>query len=265
MSETTGQEAPAIVSETPNPEAAQDQNQAASPEADTQAADGSEQETAAPKTFTQAELDEILQKRLAKAEAKAERRVLRALESLKGQQPSEQPRQSPYDVRPTRVQGESDDAFVDRLTDWKLDQRDRASNQTKTQAEQKVLADKTEKMYAEAAKIPGFDRVDFDELPLTSTIAEALIDSTVSAKLMAHLSANPDECERIAALKPARQAAEIGKLEDKLASAPRTSKAPAPITPVGQRGSANSNGDPSKMSMDEYIAWRKKDGARWAR
>ena len=124
MSETTGQELSAVASEVPPPEVAQ--VPATAPEADTQAADDG-QDTAAPKTFTQAELDDILQKRLAKAEAKAERRVLRILES---QQTQKQPQyqQPQTEARPQRQSGEGDDAYLDRLTDWKLDQRDRAKD-----------------------------------------------------------------------------------------------------------------------------------------
>lgn len=262
MSETTGQELSAVVSDVPNPEAAQ--VQATTPEADTQAA--TDESTAAQKTFTQAELDDILQKRLAKAEAKAERRVLRVLEQFKGtQQPQATYQQPQVDARPQRQNGEGDDAYLDRLTDWKLDQRDRASNQQRAQEQTRSLADKTEKMYAEAAKVPGFDREDFEALPLTPVIAQALIESDQGSKLMAFMAGNPEEVARIAALSPARQAAEIGKLEAKLALAPKTSQAPAPITPVGSRGSAANSADLSKLSMDQYIEARKKQGARWAR
>lgn len=263
MSETTGQEAPAVASETPNPEVALDNKATVTPEADTQAA--SEESTAEPKSFTQEELNEIVKKEKARAEAKAERRVLRALEGLKPPQAPQQQYQAPVDTRPTRFNGENDDAYLDRLTDWKLDQRERASSQQRAQEQTKTLADKTERMYAEAAKVPGFDREDFDALPLTPILAQALVESDQGAKLMAHMSANPDEVARIATLSPARQAAEIGKLEARVASAPKTSKAPAPISPVGSRGSAANSADLANLPMDQYIEARRKQGARWAR
>jgi hypothetical protein len=260
MSETTGQEAPAVASETPNPEAVQD-NKAAQPEVDTQ--DTTEESTAETKTFTQEELNDIVKKEKARAEAKAERRVLKALERLTPQAPQQQYEQR-QDAKPARREGEGDDAYLDRLTDWKLDQRDRASQQQKAQEQTKTLASKTERMYAEAAKQPGFDREEFDSLPLTPVIAEALIDSDQGAKLMAYMSANPDEVSRISALSPARQAAEIGKLEAKMATAPKTSKAPAPINPIGSRGSGN-GGDAASMSVDQWAAHMKKHGSRWVR
>lgn len=218
------------------------------------------------KTFTQEELNEIIQKEKAKAEAKAERRALKAYrETLERFAPQQQPQQeAPKSDRPQRENFSSDDDWVEAVTDWKLEKRESASKQQQQEKSANEVAIRTENIYAEAQKIPGFDRDDFDALPLTAAIASALIDSDVPAKLMAHLAANPEEVERIANLSPARQAAEIGKIETKLASAPKVSTAPAPIKPIGSRGSA-SNADPSKLQMDEYYAMRKSQGARWAR
>ena len=121
-------------------------------------------------------------------------------------------------------------------------------------------------MYAEASTIDrGFDREAFDSLPLTPVIAQAIIDSDMPSKVMVHLASNPDEVERISRLSPARQAAEIGKIETVLSAARvKASNAPAPIKPVGTRGGASA-GDRGKMSMDDYVASRAKEGARWAR
>ncbi len=73
-----GQDTPAVPSEVTPPEPAPVQK--ADPAADaTQGTEGDEKQPAATKTFTQEELNEIVQKEKAKAEAKAERRVLRTL------------------------------------------------------------------------------------------------------------------------------------------------------------------------------------------
>jgi len=260
MSDQTSPDAGVVANEAPNPEAAQ--VNAAQPEVDTQAAP--EENTGEAKTFTQEELNDIVKKEKARAEAKAERRVLKALERLTPQQAAQQQvQQHQADQRPTRRDGESDDVYLDRLTDWKLDQRERASNQQRAQAETQTLAAKTERMYAEAAKVPGFDREEFDSLPLTSVLAQTLLESDQSAKLMAFMSANPEEVGRIAALSPARQAAEIGKLETRLATS-SPSKAPPPITPLsGGRGQAHVSLETA--SLEDYAKERAKQGAPWAR
>jgi hypothetical protein len=76
---------------------------------------------------------------------------------------------------------------------------------------------------------------------------------------MAYLVNNPKEAERIATLSPARQAAELGKIEAKFPSAVKdvaVSKAPAPIKPIGSHGSASKT--PEQMTDKEFADWRKK-------
>jgi hypothetical protein len=261
---STGPDAPAVASEATPPVAAPDTN-AAAPEANTDAPKDGEESQAPAKTFTQEELNEIVEKRLAKAEAKAERRVLRALERIAP--PVQQPVQQPVDDKPKRDQFASEDEFVDKLTDWKLDQRDKSANQQRQQAQATATNTKTENLYKEAEKIPGFDRDAFEELPLTPVIAQALIESDAPAKLMAFMASNPEEVDRISTLSPARQAAEIGKLEAKLATAPpvKTTKTPAPINPVGGGTGATGTTVQNAKTMEDFMAVLKKNGSRWVR
>lgn len=256
MSESidAGQVAPVETNEVTNP-AATPENVAAPVENTEDQQDVNTQ--AEDRKFTQAELNEIIQKEKAKAEAKAERRALKAYrETLERFAPPQQPQVTQESDRPARANYTSDEDWVEAVTDWKLEKREQESKQKQQAQQQQSVASKTESIYAEAQKIPGFDREAFDELPLTPAIASALIESDVSAKLMAHLAANPDDVERIAKLSPARQAAEIGKLEISIASAPKVSKAPPPITPIGgAKGSVSK--DPSEMTDAEFAKWRK--------
>ena len=256
-----GQDAPVVDNEAQNLEVAQDK--ATTTEASTEDAQV-EKETPAEKTFTQKELDEILQKRLANVEAKAERKATQAyreaLEAVTRQQPA--PTRAASN-EPTRDQFASDADWIDAKVDHKLEQRDAARQREAAQSSQTALNSKTESIYAQAQKLDGFDRDAFDELPMTKVMAEALVDSDVAPQLMAFMSSNPDEVERIAKLSATRQAVELGKLEVKLQQAPKTTKAPAPITPIGSKGSAS----PALESADfaTYKAMRMKQGARWAR
>ena len=71
------------------------------------------------------------------------------------------------------------------------------------------------------------------------------------------------EVERIAKLSPARQTAEIGKLELKLpVNAKRTTSAPAPARPIASRTSGSK--DMENMSIEETRAYLKAHGARYA-
>jgi len=254
-----------VVVETPVTEPAASPETEATPATETQAAPEVKSEADA-KTFTQEQLNEIVQKEKAKAEAKAERRALKAYrETLERVIPQQQQAPQQADTgRPTRSQFNDDDDYVEAMTDWKMGQRDQAARQSQQAQVARTVETKTESIYAEAQKIPGFDRQEFDELPLTPAIAAALVDSDVPAQLMHYMAANPGEVAEIAKLSPARQAAAIGKLEDKVSKAPAMSKAPPPLKAVGTRGSPG-NGDMAKASMDDYIAIRAKQGARWAK
>jgi len=228
---------------------------------DTQTEEKSETEPAAEKSFTQAELNEIVQKEKAKAEAKAERRVIKALEKFQPQ--AQERQQEPVDTRPSRGQYADDETYIDAITDWKLDQREAGQKQAQEQQTQKQHLSKAESIYAEAMKA-GIDRDDLNEVAdaMPMAMRSAVVDSDIGGKLMAYMAGNPDELARISTLPPARQAAEIGKLELRLQTT-KTTKAPAPITPIGSRGSANQPLD--QMTFADYKAQRAKDGARWAR
>jgi hypothetical protein len=249
---------PALPSETATPEAAQPN--AATTQAQTDGAEGGETSPVAEKTFTQKELDDIIKREKARTEAKTERRVLRTVERLTSQnqaQPSAQS-QPAGDGRPLRSQFDNEDAWLDARDAWRDQQRVNQANNSKT-----------DKLYAEAKKVPGFDQEAFDDLPLTPAIVHALADSDVAPRLMHYMASNPEEVQRISQLPPARQAAAIGKLEAKLeaepAKLPRTSKTPDPIgDPTAKANTTTTPSDPNRMNPEQYREFRKKQGARWA-
>ena len=217
------------------------------------------------RTFTQEQLNEIIQKEKAKAEAKAERRALKAYRETLERFAPQAPIQQQPDGKPQRAAFNGDDeAYIEAVADWKIDQRDQQTRQQREAERHQSTVTKTEKLYTEASKLPGFDRDTFEELPLTPSIAQALIDSDAAPQLMAYMASNPDDIERISRLSPARQAAELGKLEAKLSVVKQHKEPPPPIRTVNGGGTVN-HSDPSKMPMDQYIEWRKKNGAKWAR
>jgi len=261
--ESTGQVAPAVAGEATPPATTTEQTVVTPQDGTAPAEEG--KEPVAPKTYSEEEVQERIERATAKAAAKAERRAFREASQIMQRQ--QQPAHQPVDEKPRRDQFANEEDYIDSLTDWKLDKRDRASNQERQAAQLNATNTRTENLYRAAEKLPGFDRDAFEELPLTPAIAEALVDSDASDKLMEYMTLNPKEVERIAALKPARQAAEIGKLEAKIASAPpvKTTKTPAPINPVG--GGTGSTGvtAQSAKTMDEFMAVMRKNGSRWVK
>ncbi len=94
-------------------------------------------------------------------------------------------------------------------------------------------------------------------VPITSTMAEIIRDSDTGPDLAYYLGKNVQEAARIAALPATRQAKELGRLEERItAPKPLPKQPPTPVSPVGGTASGGAK-DPAKMSMSEYVAWRK--------
>lgn len=208
------------------------------------------------KTFTQAELDAILEKKTAKF--MRQRDQDRAKIGVYEQQATRA--QPAAEGRPQQAQFASVDEYADAVGDWKLNQATRQQQADTAQKTQSTFAGKRDDLMSELEDADGFDAAKFHKLPISQSMAEAIVDSDQAAKLSMHLVAHPDEASRIAALSPARQAAEIGKLEAKISAVPakKPSNAPSPITPVGAKGSAvSTNLYDSKLSAEAWIAARR--------
>lgn len=222
-------------------------------------APGGEDTQKPEKTYTKAEMTEAIRREALKAEAKAERRAIKAYqETLERVLPKKQVQQHETKAsgRPSQEQYANVDDYVEAMAEWKLGQRDREYKEQRARAEQEKAIAVKEKVFAEASKDPSFDEEHFLSLPLSPLVASAILESDVSSKILVFLNANPDETRRINGLSPARQAVEIGKLEVKLGALPATSKAPSPISPIG--GSGKGNKAVSEMTDDEYAKWRAK-------
>jgi len=247
--------------------------QAATDESGTETESSEKDTQADERKFTQAELDDIIKKRIAKATAIAERKASKAyaekLEQL-AVKPQEQRQEVKAEGKPKLEQFEKVEDYVEAVAEWKLQSREQAqekqAEEQRAKRFQSEVQSKAQSVYDLAEQNPEFDHEAFDELPISDPMAFAIMDSEIAPKLMIHLQNNPEEVERIAKLPPARQAAEIGKMEAKLSVVEKVkpSNAPAPIKPVGSRGGAAS-GNPAEMTQAQYEAMRAKQGATWAR
>lgn len=252
----------------------------AAPQPETTAVPGVEtkpEEQQPLKTFTQKELDEILEKRLAKERRKREelKRRLEVTEELalrvRPKEP-EQPAKPAEEGEPKRENYESYEAYIEARAEWRADRKWEEKEakkreeeaKTRTQSEQQKL----ETSFREKAKAVAKELEDFEDVmessdaPMTQQMADAILTSELGPKIAYHLAKNPEEAQRIATLPAARQAAEIGKLEARLEGETKKpepkkepSKAPDPIEPVGAR-SASASDRPS--DKDDIETWQKK-------
>jgi hypothetical protein len=216
----------------------------------------SEKEPQVEKTFTQAELDEILAKKTAKLarqrDAERTKREEVEREIAKASIPRDEGKPNP--------QNYSDlEKYTEDVAKWALGQRDRQEQAVQSHKSAITLESKAADIQAELEEIEGFDQAKYDKLPISDAMALAIVDSDIGSKITQHLYSHPTEAERISGLSPARQAAEIGKLEEKLSTAAKPSKAPKPIEPIG-KGQAVTSRNLADLPMDEYIAARKKMG-----
>jgi len=207
-------------------------------------AEADEKETqVVEKTYSQKEFDDATTKARKKAESVAERRALKAyagkLEAMQQKPVGQETQAKVNDGMPDiATYGEDVNKYVKDMVQWELGKEREEMTRQERAYEDKVRNAKANELYGEAEKLPGFDADIFESI-LTPAIANAILNGgDIAPKLMAYLSENPKDAERIANLVPARQAAEIGKLEVKLSEAKTVtaSKAPAPMKPVGSKG-----------------------------
>lgn len=188
--------------------------------------------TAEEKKFTQADIDAMISKRLAREQRKWER-----------DQATRQPGQ-PEAMPPAPEQFESPQQYSEfiRQEAVKLVQQQEAQRQQSEILE--VYHDLEEKA---REKYDDFEQVAYNpKLPITTVMAESIQSSEVGPDVAYYLGVNPKEADRISRLSPLMQAREIGKIEVKISNAPiqkRTTSAPTPISPVTARSSGNPSYD----------------------
>ena len=196
-----------------------------------------EQTPVEEKKYSQAEIDAMIGKRLAREQRKWERE--QAQRSAEKQVvPAELP-------SPDQFQSPSDYADFIRVEAEKLVQQREAAKQ-----QSQVLESYQEREEAARDKYDDFEQVAYNpNLPITNVMAETIQHSEIGPELAYYLGSNPKDADRISRLSPYLQAKEIGKIEAKLADNPpvkKTTSAPAPISPV----TARSTGAPSHDTTD---------------
>lgn len=251
------------------PQAAEEN--AAPPEGEVTATE--DQQPEAQKTFTQEELDAIVQKRISKLERKLERQRIES--ETRAQVTQELSAKQEIPGKPTIDQFNTIEEYTEALTDWKAEQkyseikereqraaqeqRDKASR-TRMEERQQDLLEAGERKYEDFEDVVKADKTQYSQAAYL-----AILESDISADLVYHLAKNPEEAKRIEGLPAYAQAKEIGKLEDKLSAKKpiKASNAPEPVKPLGSGSSPSA--DLSKMSMDDYMAQRSKQNPVWAR
>jgi hypothetical protein len=199
----------------------------------------SQNEQVEERKYSQAEIDAMIGKRLAREQRKWEReQQQRAAETQIVKAPS----------ATSAEQFESPEAYAEALAYQKAEELLAKREAAKQQSQ--VLESYQEREEAARDKYDDFEQVAYNpKLPITNVMAETIQSSDIGPELAYYLGSNPKDAERISRMSPLSQAKEIGKIEAKLAAEPpvkRTTSAPAPISPV----SARSTGAPALDTTD---------------
>ena len=111
-------------------------------------------------------------------------------------------------------------------------------------------------------KISDFDKVlgEAKGREVKPHVTELVIESEKGGLLAYYLAKNPDVLTKLNGMSERDATKEVGRLEARLtlAKSKTATSAPAPARQVS--GAAAPSADPSKMSMEDYAAWRRKNG-----
>ena len=219
------------------------------------------EQTPEEKKFTQAELDAMISKRLAREQRKWERaqKQQAATPALSAEPPQQENFASP-------------EAYAEALAERKAVELLAKREAERQHAE--TLESYHEREEEIRTKYEDFEQVAYNpRLPITQVMAETIQASEIGPEVAYYLGSNPKEADRIAKLSPFLQAKEIGRIEAKLADNPpvkKSSSAPTPITPVTPRGGnarVQDTTDPrsiKEMSTSEWIeAERQRQIRKW--
>ena len=184
-----------------------------------------------------------VQKRIDKAvraqrEAERQRDELQAkLTGTAGSRPAGKPDTAqPVEAagRPESSKFETYEAYVEALTDWKIEVKAQARSNAEAQRannaafEARVAAVKADPDYAD------YDDVieEMGAMPISQVMQAAIRESEVGPKLAHYLGKNPEEAARIAKLQPNAGARAMGALEAQLSKPPAAETKPAAAKPL---------------------------------
>lgn len=275
-------------SDTEEAEASEETEEAPETDADEADGDGDDAEKDKPKKKSGAQRRKEQAER-AKAEAAEARREAefwrkQALEGASEKKPEAKPEAASAVEpvgKPNLEDYETHAEYVEALTDWKIDQREKAreekAQRSQLEAEQKKTVEThLERVESFKKQAHDYDDVlaEIDDLIFPPAVIDAISSSDLGPQVAYELAKNREEAERIAKLPPGAAYKAIGRLEAKIEARASDSKpiepkkitqAPKPIEPVGSKGGRveKSIDDPS-LSQAEYERIRREQLKRRA-
>lgn len=239
----------------------------ASAEQSTQQAESDRDDQGRFKSKIQKRIDDLTHARHA-----AEREAARWRAIAEGNQTQAAPNRNDY-----ATDEEYNDALIDHRIETRAgkvnaDSARQMAQQSEQDAQRATAETYNQRVQATAARIPDFaEVVGKANIQITDALRDALMDSEHGPDIVYQLAKNPEEAARLSNMSVRQLDREIGRMEAAIGSKPaptppaaRTTNAPPPARP-NTPAAAPANTDPSRMSMDEYEAWRRAQGSRYIR
>jgi hypothetical protein len=218
------------------------------------------------RTFSQAELDAAVQRRVAKERRRFERELRSMVEQRQAQQP-----QAPADDEPKREQFQDYESYLEARAEFKA--RKTAGDYVAQTMAERARATEAADLSMAAQEVIERGRAafkDFDAqidaafeagvIPRGGPLHHGLIQADDGHKLAYHLATNPADAARIAQLPAARQLVELGRLSARLEKT--ASRAPEPPKPVSSGAGSPVEKDWWSRSPAEILRERAKERVR---
>lgn len=154
--------------------------------------------------------------------------------------------------------------YVEKLADWRYDQREAQREQAQKAAKAADQAKEAGKQWQERltdarTRYEDFDSVALAEVPISQAVHQVIVSAENGPDLAYYLGQHPEERELINAMTPVKATLALGRISAKLETSsdpetevkPKVSAAPPPIKPLGAKN-AQSSKRPEEMSHDEY-------------
>jgi hypothetical protein len=227
-------------------------------------------EAKAERTFTQKELDDIVQKRLAKESKRAERlgeeraRREAAERELERLRTANQPKPPQGEPNPENYTDPKE--FVRDLIRWERQQETEQSKQVEREQLDREYTQRQVEYVAERFdlaedKFPGLKDRLTDVPALTPRMLEFVIEDDHGFTVGDYLSEHHDEAKKIARLAPYKQLQELRTLAARLTAPPKTTTAPAPIVPNTTAAKVETGYRPD-MTDKQFSEWRRRQKAQ---
>ena len=190
---------------------------------------------------------------------------------FKNREPAPQPEQ-PQTARPNPDDFDDYNDYVDKLTDWNVDEKkaswDREQNEkVQNQTHQEKMQQMHEKLNAGFQRYDDFEDVALAQtVPITPMMAEILAETEEPADIAYYLGKNHTKAIAIGRMTPIAASRAIAQIEAELSGQKpnkqpnKITNAPPPIKPVGSSNTVTK--DPEKMTQAEYEAYRHQQGAK---